>query len=112
MRSEGSQYKHKMLLLGCSAGVTDSSRHRHGMSLCQQPVQSCSDIANPLGNRAVAGSQRLVTQLSPGVVVAVEEVVLFFDSFVQPVDQLDGIVPRPAVRRNHNAKILLGLGKS
>lgn len=82
------------------------------MSLCQQPVQSCSDVANPLGNRAVAGSQRLVTQLSPGVVVAVEEVVLFFDSFVQPVDQLDVILPRPALRRNRNAKILLGLGKS
>lgn len=37
-----------------------------------------------------------------------EEVVLFFDSFVQPMDQLDGILPRPVVRRNHNAKIFGG----
>lgn len=51
------------------------------MSLCQQPVESCSDVANPLGNTAMAGSQCLMTQLSPGVVIAVEEVVLFFNSF-------------------------------
>lgn len=80
----------------------------HGMSLCQQPVESCSDVANPLGNRAMAGSQCLMTQLSPGVVVAVEGVVLFFNSFVQPMDQLDGILPRPVVRRNYNTKIFWG----
>lgn len=59
------------------------------MLLCQQPGESCSDIASPLGSQAVAGPQRLMTQLSPGVVIAVEEVVLFFNSFVQPMDQLD-----------------------
>lgn len=90
-------------------GVTDSSRHRHGMPLCQQPVESCSDVANPLGNRATAGSQCLMTQLSPGVVIAVEEVVLFFNSFVQPMDLLDGILPRLVVRRNYNTKIFWGL---
>lgn len=89
-------------------GVTDSSRHRHGMPLCQQPVESCSDVANPLGNRATAGSQCLMTQLSPGVVIAVEEVVLFFNSFVQPMDLLDGILPRLVVRRNYNTKIFWG----
>lgn len=97
-----------MLPLWCSLGVTDSSRHGHGMSLCQQPVESCSDVANPLGNRAMAGSQCLMTQLSPGVVIAVEEVVLFFNSFVQPMDQSDGILPRPVVRRNYNTKIFWG----
>lgn len=62
-------------------------------------------LANPLGSRAVAGLQRLMTQLSPGVVIVVEEVILFFNSFVQPLDQLDGILPRPVVSRNYNAKI-------
>lgn len=108
MHSKGSQYKHEMLLLWSSLGLIDSSRHRHGMSVCQQPVESCSDVANPLGNRAMAGSQCLMTQLSPGVVIAVEEVVLFFKSFVQPMDQLDGILPRPVVRRNYNTKIFWG----
>lgn len=97
-----------MLSLWCSLGVTDSSWHWHGTSLCQQPVESCSDVANPLGNRAMAGSQCLMTQLSPGVVIAVEEVVLFFNSFVQPMDRLDGMLPRPVVRRNYNTKIFWG----
>lgn len=49
-----------------------------------------------------------MTQLSPGVVIAVEEVVLFFNSFVQPMDRLDGMLPRPVVRRNYNTKIFWG----
>lgn len=75
------------------------------MLLRQQPVESCSDIANPLGSRAMAGPQFLMTHLSPGVVIAVEEVVLFFNSFVQPIDLLDGTLPRLVVSRNYNAKV-------
>lgn len=78
------------------------------MLLCQQPVESCSDVANPLGSRVVAGPQRLMTQLSPGVVIAVEEVVLFFNSFVQPLDQLDGTLPRPVLCRNYDEKVFWG----
>jgi len=102
--SKGYRYKHKILMLWCSLVVIDSFRHQDGMLFCQQRVESCSDVASLLGSRAVAGPPRLMTQLSPGVVIAVEGVVLFFNSFVQPIDQLDGILPRPVVSRNYNAK--------
>ncbi|PKU31549.1 ras gtpase-activating protein ngap isoform x1 [Limosa lapponica baueri] len=80
------------------AMVIDSSRQRDGMLLCQQAVKSCSDVANPLGSRVVAGPQSLMTHLSPGVVIAVEEVVLFFNSFVQLIDQLDDVKGPPTHR--------------
>lgn len=51
---------------------------------CQQSAESSSDVASPLGSRAVAGPQRLMTQLRPEVVIAVEGAVLFFNPFVQP----------------------------
>lgn len=73
----------------CSLVVIDSSRHRDGRLLCQQPGESCSGMANPLGSRAVAGPEHLMTQWSCGVVIAVEEVILFFNSLAQPVDRLD-----------------------
>lgn len=71
-------------------------------------MEGCSAVANPLGSRDMAGPRRLMTQLSPGVVIAVEEVILFFNSFVQPIDQLDGILPRLVVSRNYNAKVFWG----
>lgn len=89
VRSRGYPHKHKILMPRCSLVVIDSSRHRDGRLLCQQPGESCSGMANPLGSRAVAGPERLMTQWSCGVVIAVEEVILFFNSLAQPLDRLD-----------------------